>query len=192
MLWIIGVLAGIRDLFAIINFISDYNWYRTHIGSYYYAVAFPAKGLRTCIIFFIIAAVSIAAAILLEKNQRYTEKEVETKELVSVKTDSGIKGSGSGSLWYFAFSLESQNTYSLYYKLSDGGYHRETIDARYTQIYEDSQCTPRVEKHKYLRKYRHPLLTKILILKGNDPENYSYHHEMYVPENTILRIFELT
>ena len=57
-------------------------------------------------------------------------------------------------------------TYSYYYKMKNGGYHRETIDAQYTNIYEQEDCIPQVEKHKTLCKYRCPGLAKFLLFNN--------------------------
>lgn len=89
-----------------------------------------------------------------------------TKELISIKTDKDLKGSGQGSMWNYAISIEALNTFSYYYKMKNGGYHRETIDAQYTNIYEQEDCIPQVEKHKTLCKYRCPGLAKFLLFNN--------------------------
>lgn len=203
MLWIIFLVAVVREIFAVINFKYLYEDY-LRIKKYYDEGAgylgisyisghdkFPEAELHLVIILLIIAVVSLGIAVFLLKKLRYDFKEIEPKELVSLSTSREIKVAGSGSAFYFAMAIETQNCYSFYYKTGDGGYQRETIDAEITRIYEEEDCKkPRVEKHNYLHGYKLPRLTKVLIFCG-DPEIDAYHYEMYVPKGTLLRKMEL-
>ena len=192
MLWIMAggmALVAIFHFLFICSFLMDYFVFR----EFYRVYEFPLSNLVWMIILAVGAVIIVKTINYLLEHDTYTEEEVETKNLISVKSDQGISGKGSGSLLYYAISIESQNTYSYYYELSDGGVQKESIDAKYTVIYEKEkkECVPRVEKHKNMKHFYHPNFMGIFTFKTYDSTDYSYHHEMYVPKGTILRKFEL-
>ena len=182
-------LVAIFHFLFICSFLMDYFVFR----EFYRVYEFPLSNLVWMIILAVGAVIIVKTINYLLEHDTYTEEEVETKNLISVKSDQGISGKGSGSLLYYAISIESQNTYSYYYELSDGGVQKESIDAKYTVIYEKEkkECVPRVEKHKNMKHFYHPNFMGIFTFKTYDSTDYSYHHEMYVPKGTILRKFEL-
>ena len=190
MLWIMVVgmaLVAFLHFMNLCDFGLEYFFFRYSYGT----DPFPASSLLWFVILSVGAVIIVRTIFyLLEKDTYYT-LEVERKSLISVKSDQEISGKGSGSLLYYALSIENLNTYSFYYELSDGGVQKESIDAKYTVIYEKNGCVPRVEKHKNMKHFHHPIFMGIFTFKTYDSTDYSYHHEMYVPEGTILRKFEL-
>lgn len=189
MLWIMVVgmsLVAFLHFFNLCEFGMDYFFFR-----YYGSSMFPASSLLWCVVLTVGAVIIVKTIFYLLEHDTYTEPEVETKNLISVKSDQGVAGKGSGSLLYYAFSIESQNIYSYYYELSDGGVQKESIDAKYTVIYEKDGCKPRVEKHKDMKHFYHPIFMGVCTFKVYDSSDYSYYYEMYVPEGTILRKFSL-
>lgn len=190
MLWI--MVVGMT-LVAFLHFINlcDYGMEFIFFGNCYGISDFPTRSLLWFVILTAGAVILFRTIFYLLEHDTYTEEEVETKNLISVKSDQGISGKGSGSFLYYALSIENLKTYSFYYELSDGGVQNESIDAKYTVLYEKDGCVPRVEKHKNMKHFHHPIFMGVCTFKSYDSTDYSYHHEMYVPEGTILRKFEL-
>jgi len=189
MLWIMVVgmsLVAFLHLVNLFDFGMDYFFFR-----YYGTDPFPASSLLWFVILSVGAVIIVRTIFYLLEHDTYTELEVERQKLISVKSDQEISGKGSGSLLYYALSIENLNTYSFYYELSDGGVQKESIDAKYTVIYEKDGCEPRVEKHKDMKHFYHPIFMGVCTFKVYDSSDYSYHYEMYVPEGTILRKFRL-
>lgn len=190
MLWIMVIgmsLVAFLHFINLFDFGMEFFFFRHSYG----IGPFPASSLLWFVILSVGAVIIVRTIFYLLEHDTYTSLEVERKTLISVKSDQEISGKGSGSLLYYALSIENLNTYSFYYELSDGGVQKESIDAKYTVIYEKNGCVPRVEKHKNMKHFHHPIFMGIFTFKTYDSTDYSYHHEMYVPEGTILRKFEL-
>lgn len=119
-------------------------------------------------------------------------------ELVSLTDNSEISGSGSSGLFYVHVSIDTDEVYSFYYKVNNGGVKRGKVDADYTTIYEKDDCTPHVVEHTlYTKNKMNKVLMAILTfgyysnpIQPIQPSQTSQKtYEIYTPTGTILRTF---
>ncbi len=111
-------------------------------------------------------------------------------ELISVADTVKISGEGSGGLFYVHVSVDSEDVYSYYYKLDNGGIKKGSVKAENTLIYENNDCTPHiVEYTTYTKNKMNKILWAIATFGIGDEESKSY--EIYVPKNSILRTYSL-
>jgi hypothetical protein len=110
--------------------------------------------------------------------------------LISITDDSKISGKGSGGLYYVRISIDTDENYSFYYKLNNGGFKRGTVKAESTTIFEKDDSTPHViEYTTYTKNKMNVILRAILAFGYGTSNNKSY--EIYTPTGTILRTFSL-
>lgn len=111
-------------------------------------------------------------------------------ELVSITDDSQISGKGSGGLFYVRVSVDTDEVYSFYYQVNDGGFRRGKVGADKTIIYEKDDCTPHiVEYTTYTKNKMNSILRAILAFGYGESSQKTY--EIYTPKGTILRTFNL-
>lgn len=125
------------------------------------------------------------------------EEVVQTNDwkLVSLTDSNEISGSGSSGLFYIHVSIDTDEVYSFYYKVNNGGVKRGKVDADYTTIYEKDDCTPHVVEHTtYTKNKMNKVLMAILTfgyysnpIQPIQPIQKTY--EIYTPTGTILRTF---
>ena len=124
MLWIMVVgmaLVAFLHFMNLCDFGLEYFFFRYSYGT----DPFPASSLLWFVILSVGAVIIVRTIFYLLEHDTYTSLEVERKSLISVKSDQEISGKGSGSLLYYALSIENLNTYSFYYELSDGGVQKD-------------------------------------------------------------------
>lgn len=111
-------------------------------------------------------------------------------ELVAITDDSQISGKGSGGLFYVHISIDTDEIYSFYYKVDNGGFKRGTVNAESSIIFEKDNCTPHVVEYTtYTKNKMNVVLRAILAFGYGTSDQKSY--EIYTPTGTILRTFSL-
>ena len=111
-------------------------------------------------------------------------------ELVSITDDSQISGKGSGGLFYVRVSIDTEEVYSFYYQVNEGGFKRGKVDADTTTIYEKDDCTPHVVEYTTYTKNKMNSILRIILAFGYG-ESSQKTYEIYTPTGTILRTFNL-
>lgn len=112
-------------------------------------------------------------------------------EMVSITDDSQTYGKGSGGLCYVRVSVDTEEVYSFYYRVNDGGFKRGKVKADITTIYENDACTPHVVEYTtYTKNKMNSILRNVLVF-GYGGESSQKSYEIYTPTGTILRTFNL-
>ena len=111
-------------------------------------------------------------------------------ELMAIADDVRTSGEGSGGLFYVNMSIDTDEIYSFYYKVDDGGFKRGTVKADSTVIYEKDDCTPHiVEYTTYTKNKMNGILRGILAFGYGESEQKNYG--IYTPKGTILMAYTL-
>ena len=183
MLWILLIVGGFGALIMlIITIFVMFSSYRDwdDVGSY---------AIRM-IIFIVIGLVGFFGLSGIGTLSYEEVTQTGDWELVSLTDNSEISGSGSGSLYYVHVSIDTNDVYSFYYEVNNGGVKRGKVDADYTTIYEKDDCTPHVVEHTtYTKNKMNKVLRAILAFGYGESSQKTY--EIYTPTGTILRTFSL-
>ena len=192
MLWIVLIFSVINAFVKGSDAFHDWNrcLYERSIG---YHVVYDSSPLIVCLVSLGVAILCFFIIAFFLSQEKTHEDEVIIKDLVSIRTNSRISGKGSGSLLCYTMSLEEKNVYAYFCKMNDGSFHRETVNADHTYIFEQKDCNrPRIEIHNTRTTYVYPLLTALLVFATDDNSDHcSYRYNLYVPENTVVRGFNL-
>lgn len=179
MLWILVIVGVIGIIYNVVSFFielfSSSKWY------------LKDAAILT-IIFAVIATISIfALAGVFSLDYEIVEKTDEIK-LVSLQDSSQINGSAGGGAFYVYASVGSEEVYTYYYQLENGGYKRGKICADNAIIFEKDNCNPEIIEYTTYQKNK---LGGVIrgILTFDIPESKSY--EIYVPKGTVLSTFVL-
>lgn len=180
MLWIllvVGILGAIITFFfAIVAMFTDWS------DALSYAI--------DTIIFFSIGSLGFFG--LSGINSLSYDETVKTSDwqLVSITDNNQIFGKSSGGLFYIRISIDTDEVYSFYYKVDNGGFKRGTVNAENSTIFEKDDCTPHiVEYTTYTKNKMNVVLRTILAFGYGTSSQKSY--EIYTPTGTILRTFSL-
>ena len=111
-------------------------------------------------------------------------------ELVSITDSSQISGKGSSGLFYVYVSIDTEEVYTFYYQVDDGGFKRGKVDADVTTIYEKDDCSPHVVEYTTYTKNKMNSILRIFLAFGYG-ESSQKTYKIYTPTGTILRTFEL-
>ena len=109
-----------------------------------------------------------------------------TQEIVSLQDNSQVSGRGRR----FYVSIDTNNIYTYYYQLENGGYKQGQVSADKTVIYEEENCEKPVVQ-EYVTYKRHTTLTSILLFSGEQDKQVDSRYEIHVPTGTILQEFNL-
>lgn len=190
MLWIFVVVGGgVATIMAIFT-----------IGEIVGATKYTdwSKIDRHFVRFFIFAVIELVGCFgLIGIGTLSYEEVVQTNDwkLVSLTDNSEISGSGSSGLFYVHVSIDTDEVYSFYYKVNNGGVKRGKVDADYTTIYEKDDCTPHIVEHTtYTKNKMNKILMSILTFGYySNPiqpiQTSQKTYEIYTPTGTILRTF---
>lgn len=183
MLWIALVVGGfgafIMLLFTIVGMFSSYRVW-SDIGSYAIRMG----------IFIVIGLVGLFGLGGIDALSYEEVAQTGDWELVSLTDNSELSGSGSGGLFYVHVSIDTDEVYSFYYEVNNGGVKKGKVDADYTTIYEKDDCTPHVVEYTTYTKIKmNKVLRAILTFGYGESSNTTY--EIYIPKGTILRTFSL-
>lgn len=140
-----------------------------------------------CIVLFIVSLLGFAGIINLSYNEVL---QTGYFELVSIADNSQVSGKGNGGLFYVHVDIETDEVYSFYYKIANDGIKRGRVDVDATTLYEKDDCTPHiVEYTTYTKNKMNKILRCILAFGYGESSEKTY--EIYTPEGTILRTFNL-
>ncbi|MDO5557329.1 MAG: hypothetical protein Q4G05_03705 [Clostridia bacterium] len=115
--------------------------------------------------------------------------QTDEKELVSIADNSQVSGKASGTIFYIQASMDTEEVYSFYYRITGGGFKKGKIEAKKAVIYEENNCKPRVvEITTYTKSKMGSVLDEILLF-GTEIEEKSY--KIYIPKGSICRDFSL-
>lgn len=183
MLWILLFVGGfgaiIMFLFAIVEMFSSYRVW-SNVGSYAIRMG----------IFIVIGLVGLFGLSGIDALSYEEVAQTGDWELVSLTDNSELSGSGSVGLFYVHVSIDTDEVYSFYYEVNNGGVKRGKVDADYTTIYEKDDCTPHVVEYTtYTKNKMNKVLRAILAFGYGEPSQKTY--EIYTPTGTILRTFFL-
>ena len=183
MLWILLVVGGfgafIMFFLTIAGILSSYrDWHE--VGSY---------AIRM-VILIVIGSIGLFGFIGIDALSYEEVAQTGDWELISLTDNSEIAGNVSGGLFYVHVSIDTDEAYSFYYKVNNGGIKRGKVNADYTTIYEKDDCTPHVVEHTtYIKNKMNKVLRLILAFGYGESSQKTY--EIYTPTGTILRTFSL-
>lgn len=123
----------------------------------------------------------------------FTEDEVSQTgnwELVSITDNSQISGEAHGSIFYVRASLDTDEVYTFYYALEDGGIKKGKVDVKTATLYEKDDCTPHVVEYTTYTKNKMPDVLRAILAFGYG-EKTEKAYEIYAPTGTVLRAFNL-
>lgn len=124
--------------------------------------------------------------------QKSYEETIQTAEykLVSIKDNSQLEGSGSGGLFYVYVSMDTNEVYTYYYKLEDGGYKKGKISSENAVIYEKDDCKPLITEYTtYTKVNMNHSLENFLTFGSFNKSEKSY--KIFVPKGTIAQDYYL-
>lgn len=114
--------------------------------------------------------------------------EINSFELISIVDNSQV----SGELYYIQATTNPKEVYSFYYKVEQSGFKLGTIEANVTTIYEKEDCSPKVVEYTNHRKNKiNKALRIFLVFSGSYGESSQKTYEVFIPEGTILKSFNL-
>lgn len=160
----------VRYLYAYlkIKYVVHVGCYRSDFGEYG-IIAF---------VFLLIAITALIIAIVLFRKENGI-KEIRIRKIVSIEEKQTI--SGTGGLYFLR--IQSDDVYSYYYILEDGGYRKGVAGCDNTIVYEEKTDNPRVISH--ITRCPTSKLIKFLIFK---PDTETITNEIHVPKGTVARI----
>jgi hypothetical protein len=110
-------------------------------------------------------------------------------ELISITEDSKISGKLSGNMLYIYATIDTDETYSFYYKMDNGGIKQGSINAQKATIFEVDDITPHVvEKTIYTYNKMNSVLRFILTFSLSETSSQK-NYEFYIPKGSILRTY---
>lgn len=178
MFWLIGIVGAIVAIFTGVYNLLDGLLY----GFNWELVIRPA-------LYLIPTAVSyLGISIVYELDYEESEKSKEYK-LVSLQDSSQVNGNMSSSLFYVYASLGTDEVYTYYYELENGGYKRGKVSADDTVIFEEENCTPKLVEYTVYTKNKLGSILRKLFTFSNNPTSEKY--EIFVPKGTVLKKFKL-
>lgn len=183
MLWILLIVGGIGAVMMLIDIIFEM------FGSYIDWSDVGRYAIRM-VIFIVIGLVGLFGFSGIDALSYEKVAQTGDWELVSLTDNSEISGSCSRGLFYVHVSIDTDEVYSFYYDVDNGGVKRGKVDANYTTIYEKDDCTPHVVEYTTYTKNK---MNKVLraILAFGYGESSQKNYEIYTPTGTILRTFSL-
>lgn len=123
-----------------------------------------------------------------------TEFQAGKANLVSIKADSEIEGSGT----FLVANIGEEDVYTFYYETSDGGYKKGKINSSNVTIYETDEVEPSIIVYNtgFAGYSWQSLLFLVNLNNGelefNDDSGKGYtRYEIFVPEGTIVQNFSL-
>lgn len=179
MLWILLVVGGLGALVMAILASAEL------FSSYYKDRNYIAVRAKCMGIFIVIGLVGLFGLSRIDDLSYEEVAQTDDWELVSLMDNSEISESGSGGLFYVHVSIDTDEVYSFYYKVNNGGVKRGKVDAEYTTIYEKDDCTPHVVEYTiYTKNKMNKVLRAILAFGYGETSQKTY--EIYTPTGTIL------
>ncbi len=109
-------------------------------------------------------------------------------ELVSITTD-GSQNSTVNA--YVQTSIDSDNFYSFYYKVNDGGIKKGKADAYATIIRENDDCIPHIVEYTTYSKNKLNIIIRIIFAFGFGEGPSQKTYEIYIPTGSVLSTFNL-
>ena len=101
------------------------------------------KMCATCFLIFFLITIILSYACYKAESTIYEEtSQTDYKELVSLTDNSEVSGEFTHRLFYVYASIDTNEVYTFYYKLDDGGYKRDKVDSNITTIYEVDGVIP--------------------------------------------------
>lgn len=184
MLWIVCAFAVFGFIYGIIDAI--YVW----LFGFSSTVSFSPIVLSLGSFGILMFALYVMGTLL--SDEKKSDGGDDTDDLVSIRTNHGISGAGSGSFLLYTVSIEDKYVYAYFCRMKDGSLRRKTIDTDNASIFEEEVCTrPRVEAHKTIITYNHPILTGILAFGVHGSDDCSYSYDIFVPKGTVASDFKL-
>lgn len=183
MLWILLLVGGfgaiVMLLFALLEMSSSFrNWY-------------DVRGYAIKMVILIVVGLVGLFGLAGIGSLSYDEiSQTDNWELASITDNSQISGKGSGGLFYVCVSIDTEEIYSFYYQVNDGGFKRGKVDADTATIYEKDDCTPHVVEYTTYTKNKMNSILRIVLAFGYG-ESSQKTYEIYTPTGTILRTFNL-
>lgn len=180
MLWISLVVSLISFIFNLFVYVSNLYGYcmfkfSRHGGGY--EIGFKRYGYNAMIALVVAVISFILLSIILDRVKEEIEETV--IELVAIQEKSDIKGEGS----LFCISIHTDDVYTYYYKLGNGGYKKGKVVAKNTTIFEEDTNTPRMVVYKTTRMNT-TWIENFLTFKFFKEEKEEY--EIHVPKGTVV------
>ncbi len=111
-------------------------------------------------------------------------------ELVSITDNSQISGEAHGGMFYVYASLDTDEVYTFYYSIEDGGIKKGKVNANAATIYEKEDCTPHVVEYTTYTINKMPSVLRAILAFGFG-ESTEKSYKIYTPTGTVLRSFNL-
>ena len=147
------------------------------------------KMRATCFLFFfLITAIGIYVCYKAESTRYEETSQTDYKELVSLTDNSEVSGEYTHRLFYVYASIDTNEVYTFYYKLDDGGYKRDKVDSNITTIYEVDGVIPHIEEYTFKTKHNLNPIIEALLTYGNSEETY---YKIYVPKGSVVGSYNL-
>ena len=140
------------------------------------------------VVFFLITVIIIYACFKAESTEYEETSQTDYKELVSLADNSEVSGELAHRLFYVYVSIDTNEVYTFFYKLDDGGYKRDKVDSNITTIYEVDGVIPHIEEYTLQIKHDINPILEALLTSGSSEEIY---YEIYVPKGTVARSYNL-
>lgn len=181
MLWIIGIVSG---FIALIAFICIFL---------FFFMEGPWESLSALVV--TIIAVVITVGCFCGLNKIYDMRYEETKQtgewtLVSLQDSSQLSGQLHGGAFYVRASIDTEERYTFYYKLENGGYKNAKVDADHTTIFEQDSGTPHIVQYTVTFKSKMPKWLHNTLAFGFGNEQYNTF-ELYIPKGSLVQDFTL-
>jgi len=181
MLWILfigGCIGAISYLFYIVFLFFVFEW--DEIGQYSIKLAICA----------VIGLVGLFGLVGIDSLEYKEVAQTDELELVSLTDNSEISGSASGGLFYVHASIDTDEVYSFYYEVDNGGIKRGKVSADDTIIYEKENCTPHVVEYTTYTKNKMNNTLRVILAFGYGKSSHKTY-EIYTTPGTVLRTFAL-
>ena len=140
------------------------------------------------VVLLLITVIGIYACFKAESTKYEETSQTDYKELVSLADNSEVSGEFTHRLFYVYVSIDTNEVYTFYYKLDDGGYKRGKVDSTITTIYEVDGVIPHIEEYTFQKKYDLNPILEALLTSGSSEEIY---YKIYVPKGTVAKSYNL-
>ena len=147
------------------------------------------KMCATCFLIFFLITIILSYACYKAESTIYEEtSQTDYKELVSLTDNSEVSGEFTHRLFYVYASIDTNEVYTFYYKLDDGGYKRDKVDSNITTIYEVDGVIPHIEEYTFQKKHDLNPIIEFLLTYGSSEETY---YKIYVPKGSVVGAYNL-